>query len=473
MAIKTVSIRTRLHRMIAVILLLSFLCTVVTWGGLLFISEKKMNYANHYENMIPSIKDCIQQQKGGWLDDSGKALLDGLIPEQGMLYKVVDRTGAYQYGSIEDTSDIPGHEILNKLNTVGHGPGNYIVTYIPLLGEGDSLQGILLLYYTLRVTAVDESKDFFVRIWSYSFLLAPFVYILLFTLVFVRRFSRQLNIPLSQLMDATARIRNKDLHFSFEQEGKITEVSELTNAFEQMRDELSESLQREWNTQKERKNAIAALAHDIRTPLTIIQGHVEGLEEAQRKGIDRFDRYLPVIKSNIASAVKLVHDLNQTAILDSDSFSLNKISFDPEEFFTEKLAEYELLCMREGVKFISAIKDDRENHRLVHADPFRLTQVLDNLLSNSLRFAERGVISLQVQLADDRVEMKWTDNGPGFADGQESKVFDSFYQGNRRKGHAGLGLYIAKSIIDKHDGQIVARNAVDGGAVITLCIPIS
>ncbi|MBB4826760.1 signal transduction histidine kinase [Sporosarcina luteola] len=471
MAVKTVSIRTRLHRMIAVILLLSFLCTIVTWGGLLFISEKKMNYANHYENMIPSIKDRIKQNNGGWLDESGKALLDELVPEQGMSYKVVDRTGDYQYGSIEDTSDVPGDEILNKLNTVGHGPGKYIVAYIPLLGEGDSLQGMLLLYYTLRVTPVDESKDLFVRIWSFSFLLAPFVYILLFTLVFVRRFSRQLNIPLSQLMDATARIRNKDLHFSFEQEGKITEVRELTNAFEQMRDELSESLQREWNTQKERKHAIAALAHDIRTPLTIIQGHVEGLEEAQRKGIDRSDRYLPIIKSNITSAVKLVHDLNQTAILDSDSFSLNKISFDPEEFFAEKMGEYEVLCRRKGIRFVSDIKDVRENQGLVHADPFRLTQVFDNLLSNSLRFAEKGTISFRVQLTDDQIGVTWTDNGSGFSAGQETKIFNSFYQGNRRKGHAGLGLYIAKSIIDKHKGHIRAGNAEEGGAVISIRIP--
>ncbi|MCG3089762.1 HAMP domain-containing sensor histidine kinase [Sporosarcina cyprini] len=471
MAVKTVPIRTRLHRMIAVILLLSFVCTIMTWGGLLLISEKNMNYANHYENMIPAIKERVKQSKGDWLDGSGKEMLDSLLPKEGISYKVVDHAGVYQYGNFGDHADIPERDILENINTVEHGPGKYFVNYIPLFDKRDAMQGVLLLYYTLQVTPVHESQTGLVRIWSFSFAAAPFVYILLFTLLFVSRLSRQLKIPLSQLMEATARIRDKDLQFHFNQEEKITEIRELTNAFEQMRDELAESLQREWNTQKERKNAIAALAHDIRTPLTVIQGHVEGLEEAHRKGIDRFEQYLPVIKSNISSAVKLVHDLNQTAILDSDSFSLNKISFDPEEFFTEKMGEYELLCARQGVQFNSAIHDNRTESGTIHADPYRLTQVFDNLLSNSLRFAKNGAISFSVQLEDERFEVTWIDNGPGFSDGQEAKIFESFYQGNRRKGHAGLGLYIAKSIIDKHGGLIKAGNAVDGGAVISISLP--
>ncbi|GKV56410.1 sensor histidine kinase [Sporosarcina sp. NCCP-2222] len=471
MAVKTVSIRTKLHRMIAVILLLSFVCTIMTWGGLLLISEKKMNYANHYENMIPAIKDRVRESKGDWLDSSGKNMLDSLLPKEGILYKVVDHTGVYQYGNIGDHGDVPKRDILENINTVQHGPGKYFVNYIPLFDERDAMQGVLLVYYTLQVTPVHESQTALVRIWSFSFAAAPFGYILLFTLLFVSRLSRQMKIPLSQVMEAIARIGNKDLQFHFNQEGKITEIRELTNAFEQMRDELAESLQREWKTQKERKNAIAALAHDIRTPLTIIQGHVEGLEEAHRKGIDRFERYLPVIKSNISSAVKLVHDLNQTAILDSDSFSLNKVYFEPVEFLSEKMVAYELLCTGQGVEFTSAIQDNRMEKGTIHADPYRLTQVFDNLMANSLRFAEKGAISFSVQLKESQIKMTWKDNGAGFSDGQETKIFDSFYQGNRRKGHAGLGLYIAKSIIDKHGGLIEAGNAVDGGAIISIDIP--
>ena len=273
-------------------------------------------------------------------------------------------------------------------------------------------------------------------------------------------------------MEATSHIRDKNLQFSFNYAGNIKEIKELTVAFEQMRDELEESLQREWEMQKRRKDAIAALAHDIRTPLTIIQGHVEGLEEAHKRGIDRFERYVPVIKSNMNSAVKLVHDLNETAILESDSFVLNKVAFDPIEYLTEKMDDYELLCAEAGVKFIWNIKDERDGQDTIDADPHRMTQVLDNLFSNSLRFVDKGTILCEVNLTKDQLTITIADDGPGFPNTLNAKLFDSFYQGSRRKGHAGLGLYIAKSIVEKHDGRIEAKNGEEGGAVVTFSIPI-
>jgi signal transduction histidine kinase len=457
--------------MIAMILLLSFVSTVITWLGLLVVSEKKTNDANHYEKIIPLIEARLKQEHIDLMKDSGKELLEQIIPGEGIKYRVVNSNGVYQYGSLEDESDIPNNQLLEKLNRVDNGSGNYFVKYIPIISDG-SLQGALLLYYTLKVTPINESEAYLVKIGSLLFLLAPFGYIILFTAVFVRRLSLQLKKPLDQLMEGTSQIRDKNLQFSFNYSGNIKEINELTIAFEQMRDELGESLQREWNLQKQRKEAIAALAHDIRTPLTIIQGHVEGLEESHKRGIDRFERYVPVIKSNMASAVKLVSDLNETAILESDSFMLNKVYFDPFEYFTEKMEDYEILCAEEGVLFIKKIKDERYVRDTIYADPYRLTQVLDNLISNSLRFVDKGTIRCDVNITKDCLAIKIADGGPGFPDKQKAKLFESFYQGSRKKGHAGLGLYIAKSIVEKHDGRISAENGEDGGAVVTIFLPI-
>lgn len=457
--------------MITMILLMSFGCTIITWAGLFFISEKKTNYANHYEKMIPSIEARLKQEQLGLMNDSGKKTLEEIIPKEGFEYKVVNHNGVYQYGSVTDELPIPKDQLLERLNLVENGPGNYFVKYIPILSEG-SLQGVVLLYYTLKVTPINESDVLLVKFGSVLFLLAPFGYIILFTIIFVRGLTLQLKKPLHQLMEATFHIRNENLQFSFSHAGNIKEVQELTIAFEQMRDELTESLKREWHVQKQRRGAIAALAHDIRTPLTIIQGHVEGMEEAHKKGIDRFDRYIPVIKSNIANAVKLVQDLNETAKLESDSFVLNKVEFDPIEFLSERMEDYELLCAKEGVKLYCKMEDQRCDARKIYADPYRLTQVLDNLIFNSLRFVDKGTILCEVKLSQEQILIKIADDGPGFPIGQTSKVFNSFYQGSRRKGHAGLGLFIAKSIVEKHNGMIEAKNGEEGGAIVTLSLPV-
>lgn len=458
--------------MIVKILLASFGCTLITWVALLFIGEDKTYYANHYEKMIPSIEEQVKHEKDGLMKESGKESLEEIIPKEGFKYKVVNEKGVYQYGNLPDESDMTSERLLDSLNLVENGPGDYYEKYIPILSEGGSLQGVLLLYYTLKVTPINESEALLVKTITILFLLAPFIYVILFTIVFVKRLNLQLKKPLGQLMEATSSIRNRNLQFSFDYSGNITEVKELTVAFEQMRDELSDSLQREWDLQKQRKEAIAALAHDIRTPLTIIQGHVEGLEEAHKRGIDRFERYIPVIKKNMASAVKLVHDLNETAILENDSFVVDKVAIDPIEFFTEKMGDYELLCTKEEVQFTGNIEDERKEKDEIYADPYRLTQVFDNLISNSLRFVDKGEILFEVKLTEEKLMIKIADDGPGFSAGQITKLFEAFYQGARRKGHAGLGLHISKSIIEKHGGSIEAKNGGKGGAMMIISLPI-
>ncbi|MNP48290.1 Sensor histidine kinase YycG [compost metagenome] len=120
----------------------------------------------------------------------------------------------------------------------------------------------------------------------------------------------------------------------------------------------------------------------------------------------------------------------------------------------------------------------REKKGEITADPNRLSQVLDNLLSNSIRFVEsgKGKIILDARVTSTELHLFISDNGPGFEKGTEHEVFQLFYQGRsggRKSGHAGLGLYIAKSIVVKHGGEIYASQGDEGGAIVTLSIPIA
>lgn len=478
MEMRPVSIRTRLHRMIVWILTLSLVCTLLTWCVMLLIGQSRVNGENYYERMIPGIQERLWKEGGRVLDPAAASELDAVIPPEGFKYKVVDKSGGFLYGTYPDRSDVPPSELMERLNKVTRGSEHDYIQYVPLLDGHDQMGGALLLSYKLKVTPIRASDSLLVRAGVPLFLCIPFVYIVLFTILFVRRFDREIKGPLDQLITATGHIRQQDLHFTLTERGTITEIRDLTGAFERMRKELADSLHREWKLQKDRKEMIAALAHDIRTPLTVIQGHVEGLEEARRRNIDRFDRYLHVIKANVDRAVKLVRDLNQTAVLEQDSFQLAKVAFDPVEYLEEKAGEYESWCEKEGVRFVFQMTDTRETSgspKLL-ADPDRLSQVLDNLVSNSLRFAERGEIQLAARIGGERLDLLLADNGPGFEPGKETEVFQAFYQGgtgvSRRKGHAGLGLYIAKTIVDKHGGEIAASRGEDGGAVVTVTLPM-
>ena len=133
--------------MIAKILLVSFGCTVITWLGLLFISEKKTNYANHYEKMIPTIEARLKQEQGDWLNDSGKDLLKQVIPKEGMEYRVFNSNGIYLYGSLEDESDIPKNQLLENLNRVKNGPGRLLREIYSCHLRGFPARGIALVLY--------------------------------------------------------------------------------------------------------------------------------------------------------------------------------------------------------------------------------------------------------------------------------------------------------------------------------------
>ena len=476
MGVKTTTLNKRLHRLIVYILLCSLLSTILTWSVLIYIGESKMREASFYEQMIPKIESKIRLEKDSILEVSQKNKLNMIIPSEGFKYKVIDIAGTYKYGSHEDQLDIDFKQLYERLNIVDYSEKNYFVKYIPIIDANENLQGVVMLYYQLKVTPIESSDTLLLKVGIPLILLTPFFYIILFTIIFVRRLSREIKLPLEQLMIATSFVRKKDLNFNINKYEKIREIQLLIEAFENMQHELSDSLQREWKLQKERKEAVAALAHDLRTPLTIIQGHVEGLEEAKKKGIDRFDRYLIVIKSNIQRAVKLVYDLNQTTLLENDFFQLDKKEFDPIHFFQGKMEEYEHWCMKEQVVFTGNLKDERSKKIDIFADSNRISQVLDNLFTNSLRFVQKGEICLNVLMTDDWLYIKMVDNGPGFEKGKEAKVFESFYQGitgeSRRNGHAGLGLYIAKTIIDKHDGTIQAFNNEDGGATVSIKVPL-
>ncbi|MGG1878969.1 HAMP domain-containing sensor histidine kinase [Paenibacillus cisolokensis] len=475
--VKSIFIRSFLS-----VLSLSLIATLLTWGLLaalvsFLFQHEVLRPANYYEKQIPAIEHFANSKGELLLSLESQAELEQLIPSSGISYGVVASKGQFLYGDPAITKRWNQDAAAVQVTPANWIGGN-ITRSVPIHDHNGEQVGTLLLEYSLRMTAVNPGLSPWINSGVLFLFLTPFLYIALFTYLFGKQISRMISRPLQQLLDGAGRIKERNLHFSMSESSPVTEMNELTVAFEEMRKELAQSLEREWKQEQERKTMFAALAHDLRTPLTIIQGHVEGLEEMNRGSKESpVSQYLNVIKRNTANAAHLLKDMNTIAELEHMSFHLQPIPMDIEEFIEEKTIEYKALCADKNITFISACQDERTSVQPILFDPYRIAQILDNLVANSIRHTPAaGTITWSIEMNEHQVKMAISDTGNGFDSQELKQVFERFYQGQgrapRQKGHAGLGLYIAKLLVSHHGGQITAANHPEGGAMVSFSFPL-
>lgn len=462
------------------VLLLSFITTLGIWGaGFLIWRYLPVLPANYWEKKLPAIEKYIQQQGAVLLDPSHRSALEQVIPREGIQYQVLDKDGNICYGTIPDPVVGGGAELIRVLNThrmTGGRLGSAVTVtrFVPLLANG-RLAGAVALRYRLQATAANPSQKYWPGLLILLMGLAPFATVIFFTYWVARGFSRRLNRPVQELIAAAQRIRQQDLDFTISYEAN-NEIGQLSRAFETMRDELRQSLVRQWRVEEERREMITALAHDLRTPLTIIKGHVEGLLEGGKEHPDRLERYLQTINRNTGRVIRLVNEMRAVAEIDAPEYAVRCRPVDVPAYVTERAGFYREMAAAEGVHFLTRLDDQRPNNRPLALDTDRLAEVLDNLFSNSLRFTPRGGnITWEINLTETHLTMTFCDTGPGFAPEDLPYIFKKFYRGKcedaRSRDHSGLGLYIAKTLVEKHGGTIIAFNAPAGGACVKFTIP--
>ncbi|MCX8128854.1 MAG: HAMP domain-containing histidine kinase [Clostridia bacterium] len=302
----------------------------------------------------------------------------------------------------------------------------------------------------------------------------PFICFITFTLIVSRKLSRRIKTPLRELMDAVEKIKGRDLDFTIENR-QSNEIGDLARAFEEMKANLKTSLLREWQLEHDRREMVSAITHDLRTPLAIIQGHIEALQDGMKENRDKLDAYLNTIEQNAKRAKNLIDEMNLLVEIDSMDFTLSPSPLDLVQFMKNRVQEYEVLAEQKDIRIVKRISDNRKENSMTAVDPSRLSQVLDNIMSNSLRYTPKGgTISVNLEILETEAHFRICDTGAGFSEKDLSNLFKKFYKGDASrsvvKGHCGLGLYISKSIIQKHGGAVRACNMPEGGACIEFSI---
>jgi signal transduction histidine kinase len=338
---------------------------------------------------------------------------------------------------------------------------------------------MLVLRYSLNVTANNPRNGLIVGLVLGS-LIAPFLFITLFSAIFARRLGKRLEPSITRIIGGARRIQQNDLDFSVAGEGGSKELTELSSAFEEMRSALEQSLKREWRLEQERRDMISAIAHDLRTPLTIIQGHADNLIENGARHPERLERYLRTIRNSTQRADRMLTELLFLNRIDTPDFILQYIPTDLAAFCELKRQEFDLLCREKGITLRYSREQWHRNaaEHMPLLDTARMEQVIDNMMTNGLRFTPvGGEIEWSIYVDEQQITFELKDTGPGFSDQDLRCMFDRFYSGDASRsqdqgqGHSGLGLYTTKLLVEKHGGRIEAGNRAQGGAWVSITVP--
>jgi two-component system sensor histidine kinase BaeS len=272
--------------------------------------------------------------------------------------------------------------------------------------------------------------------------------------------ARTLTRPVNELTSATRAMARGDL----EQQVPVRsqdELGELAISFNQMSSDLARANQ-------SRRQMTADIAHDLRTPLTVIGGYAESMRDGVLKPTpERFD----AIHTEVQHLQRLVEDLRTLSQADAKELSLNREPVAPAVLLERMAQSYRPLAAKQEISLKTKTEPGLPD---LLADPDRLAQVFGNLISNSLRHTPQGgEIVLFAHGEDKDIVLGVQDSGSGIAPELLPHIFERFRRGDpsRQDGGSGLGLAIAKAIVELHGGTISAENNAGKGTTIIIKFP--
>ncbi|MEP7134844.1 MAG: HAMP domain-containing sensor histidine kinase [Chloroflexota bacterium] len=302
-----------------------------------------------------------------------------------------------------------------------------------------------------------------ISIGSFSWLLIPvgiaFVFFVVALLIFASVRLRRMSMPLDELLDASGKVAEGDYSARVDEKG-WPEVRSLAHGFNTMVEKLQLSDQ-------QRRNMLADISHELRSPLTIMQGNLEGMiDGVYPTDADR----LKSLYEETQILARLVDDLRTLALAESGSLQLKREPTDLGLLIREVISAFESQAHIKDIKFELTLDNVDE----IEIDPQRIREVLSNLVSNALRYTpSQGVVKVGMTESDSGVErsvqVTIQDSGPGIESADLSRIFDRFYKSSD-SGGMGLGLSIAKYLVEAHGGKIWAESEIGKGTRISFTL---
>ena len=280
---------------------------------------------------------------------------------------------------------------------------------------------------------------------------------------------RSIAVPLVKLKKATQNIKEGNLDFVLDVEGK-DEFSQLCQDFEEMRKRLKESTEEKILMDKENKELISNISHDLKTPITAVKGYVEGIMDGVADTPEKMDRYVRTIYNKTNEMDHLINELTFYSKIDTNKIPYTFSKLNVEDYFSDCAEELGLEMETRGIELVYA--NYVEKGVQVIADGEQIRRVIHNIISNAIKYMDKpkGIIQLRVKDVGDFVQVEIEDNGKGIAAKDLPYIFDRFYRTdvsrNSSKGGSGIGLSIVKKIMEDHGGKVWATSRLGIGTIM-------
>ena len=280
---------------------------------------------------------------------------------------------------------------------------------------------------------------------------------------------RSIATPLVKLKKATQNIKEGNLDFVLDVEGD-DEFSELCRDFEEMRKRLKESAEEKVLLDKENKELISNISHDLKTPITAVKGYVEGIMDGVADTPEKMDRYVKTIYNKTNEMDHLINELTFYSKIDTNRIPYTFSKLNVEDYFSDCAEEVGLELETRGIELVYA--NYVESGVLVIADGEQIRRVIHNIISNAIKYMDKpkGIIQIRVKDVGDFIQVEIEDNGKGIAAKDIAYIFDRFYRTdvsrNSSKGGSGIGLSIVKKILEDHGGKVWATSRLGIGTIM-------
>lgn len=277
-------------------------------------------------------------------------------------------------------------------------------------------------------------------------------------------FSNQITKPLKKLMAGIKQLGSGNTSYRVDISSS-GEFSQLAIAFNEMSKQIEEN-------EKVRKNLMADVAHELRTPLSILAGKIESIQEGV---INPSQEVMAQLGDEVYRLGRLVSNLQQLSLAEAGKLPLNRIEVNLNELIEQVKNNFQWIKDEKNIDIIL----NSEKEFICNIDSDRFKQVIINILGNAIHYTpENGKINIIIteDILDNMAVIKISDNGPGISEDQLRHIFDRFYRTDnsrsRDEGGTGLGLSIAKGYIEAHGGKIMVESEIGKGSTFIIKIPV-
>lgn len=276
-------------------------------------------------------------------------------------------------------------------------------------------------------------------------------------------------VPVNKIQKAAENIKNGNLDFEMPKQTK-DEFGQVYQDFEEMRKRLKDSAEEKIRYDKENKELISNISHDLKTPVTTIKGYAEGIMDGVADTPEKLDKYVRTIYNKANEMNTLINELTLYSKIDTNRIPYNFNTIPVNAYFDDCAEELSMELEAKNVEF--GYFNYVEGAVKIIADAEQIKRVIHNIINNSLKYMDKpkGKINLRVKDVGDFIQIELEDNGKGIAAKDLTKIFERFYRTdasrNSSKGGSGIGLSIVKKIVEEHGGKIWATSREGTGTTM-------